>query len=47
MARPEQRIAVVSHWVFYTHLFRLFDSEELHARFGNAEMRAMRLCVRK
>jgi len=43
-ARPEQTIAVVSHWVFYTHLFRLFEDKDLQTKFGNAEMRPVVLC---
>jgi len=43
-ARPETRIAVVSHWVFFTHLFALFDDPSLHDKFGNAEMRKVVLC---
>jgi len=44
-ARPERRIAVVTHWVFLTHLFALFPEHgpALGARFGNAEARAVTL----
>ena len=43
-ARPEQQIAVVSHWVFLLHLFRPFDQHpELTAKFGNAEARVTTL----
>jgi len=45
-ARPEQRLAVVSHWVFYTHLFALFGDDALGEKFGNAEMRSVVLCLR-
>lgn len=44
-ARPEKTIAVVSHWVFYTHLFRLFGNGELRSKFGNAEMRSVVMCL--
>jgi broad specificity phosphatase PhoE len=44
-ARPEKTIAVVSHWVFYTHLFRLFNNEQLQSKFGNAEMRSVLTCL--
>jgi len=43
-ARPEKTIAVVSHWVFYTHLFKLFGDNRLREKFGNAEMRTLMLC---
>lgn len=43
-ARPENNIAVVSHWVFYTHLFRLFGDKRLQTKFQNAEMRTVLLC---
>ena len=42
--RPEQHIAVVSHWVFLLHLFRPFTQHpELQSRFGNAEARVTTL----
>ena len=42
--RPEQHIAVVSHWVFLLHLFRPFTQyPELQSRFGNAEARVTTL----
>ena len=62
LARPERTLAVVAHWVFYTHLFGLFKTDDgggggggattptaggddaLQAKFGNAEMRRVRLC---
>jgi len=44
-ARPEKVIAVVSHWVFYTHLFALFPDKNLKVAFGNAEMRSVVLCL--
>ncbi len=44
-ARPEQHIAVVSHWVFYTHLFALFPHDDLQRKFGNAEMRSVVMCL--
>lgn len=46
MQRPEKRIGVVSHWVFYTHLFALFPDETLKDKFGNAELREVSLCQR-
>ena len=47
--RPETTLAVVAHWVFYTHLFGLFSGGSdggaaLREKFGNAEMRRVRLC---
>lgn len=42
--RPEQRIAVVSHWVFYTHLFRMFENPLIPNHFENAGMYTMQLC---
>jgi broad specificity phosphatase PhoE len=52
LERREHTIAVVAHWVFYTHLFGLFVDREgsigeaaaLQSKFGNAEMRKVRLC---
>ena len=44
--RPEPRIAVVTHWVFLTHLFALFDDEKLKEPFGNAEVRRTRSLAR-
>lgn len=41
--RPEQEIAIVSHWVFIRTLLRQFDHAELHEDFGNAEMRLVTL----
>ena len=41
--RPEREIAIVSHWVFMRTLLRQFDHKELHADFGNAEMRMVTL----
>ena len=40
--RPERRIAVVSHWVFFRHLFALHPVEGF-ADFKNAELRVARL----
>ena len=44
-ARPEQGIAVVSHWVFLTHLFQPFAHAEFRQPFGNAEARLVTLFV--
>lgn len=44
--RPEQRIAVVSHWVFYTHLFRMFENPSIPDHFENAGIYTMQLCPR-
>jgi len=44
-ARPEKGIAVVSHWVFLTHLFRPFAHAEFEQPFGNAEARLATLFV--
>ena len=42
--RPEQRIAVVSHWVFLRHLLTRFAADaSLQENFGNAEMREVAL----
>ena len=41
--RPEQDIAIVTHWVFLSHLFRQFPLGELQKNFGNAEMRMVTL----
>ena len=42
--RPETDIAVVTHWVFLSHLFRQFPAlEALQSNFGNAEHRAVTL----
>ena len=42
--RPEQRIAVVSHWVFLRHLLTRFAADaSLPENFGNAEMREVAL----
>ena len=41
--RPEQDIAIVTHWVFLSHLFRQFPLGELQQNFGNAEMRMVTL----
>lgn len=40
--RSERRIAVVSHWVFLSHLFRQFTTLPIE-QFGNAEMRTVTL----
>ena len=44
-ARPEQGIALVSHWVFLTHLFQPFAHAEFRQPFGNAEARLVTLFV--
>jgi len=41
--RPERDIAVVTHWVFLSHLFRQFPLGDLQRNFGNAEMRHVTL----
>lgn len=41
--RPETDIAIVTHWVFLSHLFRQFPLGELQKNFGNAEMRMVTL----
>jgi len=41
MERPEQHIAVVSHWVFLKHLFRQFGRD---IKFKNAQCVPMNLC---
>jgi len=38
-ARAESYIAVVTHWVFLTHLFAPFRHPQLLQPFDNAEMR--------
>ena len=38
-ACDESYIAVVTHWVFLSHLFAPFPHPALHQPFGNAEMR--------
>ena len=43
--RPEQAIAVVSHWVFLLHLFQPFEHAEFLQPFGNAEARLVTLFV--
>eukprot|EP00629_Pelagomonadales_sp_RCC1024_P006895 CAMPEP_0119295688 /NCGR_PEP_ID=MMETSP1329-20130426/50188_1 /TAXON_ID=114041 /ORGANISM="Genus nov. species nov., Strain RCC1024" /LENGTH=246 /DNA_ID=CAMNT_0007296607 /DNA_START=140 /DNA_END=877 /DNA_ORIENTATION=+ len=44
-ARPEKRIAVVSHWVYLKHLFGAYATEhpELAENFKNAELRTVAL----
>ena len=43
-SRPERRIAVVTHWVFLRHLFRIFPDADLHdIKVGNAEFYSFRL----
>eukprot|EP00966_Prymnesium_polylepis_P298347 6894178-Prymnesium_polylepis.1 len=41
--RPEKDIAIVTHWVFLSHLFRQFPLGGLQKNFGNAEMRFVTL----
>ena len=46
-ARPEEDIAVVSHWIFLKHLLGLSpEHPELLADFGNAEARPVVLATR-
>ena len=45
--RPESQIAIVSHWVFMKHLFKIFPHHaDLNADFDNAEMRMATLWLR-
>ena len=42
--RPEDEIAIVSHWVFLKHVFKLYPEQtELQEDFGNAEYRLVTL----
>ena len=47
-ARPEPRVAVVSHWVFLKHLFALYPAfPELAENFRNAELRVAAISARR
>ena len=41
--RPEPEIAVVSHWVFLSHLLRPHGFDDAFVQMGNAEMRFVTL----
>ena len=45
--RPETEIAVVSHWVFLSHLLRPYALPAEYVKMGNAEMRFVTLQLRE